>query len=67
MLMEQEWKYIASTGRYYLFGSDEDRKTRVVGGEPPNCYYIVFQKGEEIGYGEGLESIEAAKAAAEAV
>lgn len=63
--MEQEWKYVASTGRYYRHG--EDRKELIVGGKPPDCWYFVFQKGVEIGYRDGLESIEAAKSAAEAV
>lgn len=63
--MEQEWKHVPSTGRYYFHG--EDRKELVVGGDPPNCYYAVFQKGVEIGYGEGFKSIKAAKKAAEEV
>ena len=63
--MEQEWKYVSSTGRYYRRG--DDRKYLVVGGAPPCCWFFVFQKGAEIAHQEGLESIQAAQEAAEAV
>lgn len=63
--MEQEWEYVSSTGRYYRRG--DDRKYLVVGGEPPCCWFFVYQKGAEIAHQEGLESIQAAQEAAEAV
>ena len=46
--MENEWKYVASTGRWYYH------------------WYAVYQKGEEIAYEEGFETINKAKEAAEA-
>ena len=33
----------------------------------PCCWYAVYQKGEEIAYEEGIETIDKAKEAAEAI
>ena len=62
--MENEWKYVSSTGRWYYHG--EKRKTLIAGGYAPCCWYAVYQKGEEIAYEEGFETINKAKEAAEA-
>ena len=67
---QEQWKYVEGTNRYYKRVETRERRLFLIVGadaeEPPGYWFSVYHKGEEIAQGEGLDSIEEAKKAAEA-